>query len=477
MAHDLGIFPVHIGAIFIILTLLACISMRFFHNHFQLRKRVGDEHSLQKRHVSKAEITLKRVSEDPGYASVFPPSQRATAFGHGAIIDLSSGKRHVLELSENYKHASPLSYVFSGFSVPDILSLGDFPDYARLSGVPLPSPLPNFNIATAKPRPYRPFRWVYHQTMSFKRMDPDFWIELESSYAERIRQRQQICAKHGKAAMQALPGSELACKELMEMVLQFLCARYPGYFQLVGGNIFVNHILGTRHDLAKEEPLHVLRDNVPEDFALTLREKAGQYVFRAGIICSSIGWSLGRKMGLDLDAIHQPVPDYKEKMQIMRRYFSKMPTSNPIQRGSWGLSRGQPLFEPGDPAHASLKYRNKPDPSLKIEEVFLRTDWQTMRRLPLSGAIVFNFKVLFTPVTEFEDEPYIPSLVLKTLNDGKENLMEHKGTRHVEHVVKPVLEMYERRQVEQGLIERDWEPRTLEESPFFPGWEKKWRTI
>ncbi|KAF4471377.1 hypothetical protein FALBO_1717 [Fusarium albosuccineum] len=438
MARDLGIFPVHIGAIFIILTLLACISMRFFHNHFQLRKRVGDDHALQKRHVSKAEITLKRVSEDPGYASVFPPSQRATAFGHGAIVDLSSGKRHVLELSENYKHASPLSYVFSGFSVQDILSLGDFPDYARLSGVPLPSPLPNFNIATAKPRPYRPFRWVYHQTMSFKRMDPDFWIELESSYAERIRQRQQICAKHGKAAMQALPGSELACKELMEMVLQFICARYPGYFQLVGGNIFVNHILGTQHDLAKEEPLHVLRDNVPEDFALTLRDKAGQYVVRAGIICSSIGWSLGRKMGLDLDAIHQPVPDYKEKMQI-------------------GM--------------------NRPDPSLKLEEVFLRTDWQTLRRLPLSGAIVFNFKVLFTPVTEFEDEPYIPSLVLKTLNDGKKNLMEHKGTRHVERVVKPVLEMYERRQVEQGLIESDWEPRTLEESPFFPGWEKKWRTI
>lgn len=153
-----------------------------------------------------------------------------------------------------------------------------------------------------------------------------------------------------------------------------------------------------------------------------------------------------------------------------------MPTSNPIQRGSWGLSQGQPLYLPGDPSKASLKYRDAPNPSLKPGDIFLRTDWQTLRRLPLSGAAVFNFKVLFTPITEFEDEPYIPSLMLKILNDGKEILMDHKATRHVEHVAKPMLEMYERLQIEKGLIPRDWEPRTLDESPFFPTWEKKWQT-
>ncbi|KAM0549213.1 hypothetical protein ACHAPJ_009523 [Fusarium lateritium] len=244
-------------------------------------------------------------------------------------------------------------------------------------------------------------------------MDPDFWIELESTYRERMRQRQGICAKGGEDVIRALPGSELACKELMEMVLQFLCARYPNQFEIIDTTL-VNHILGTTHDLKTREPLHVLRDNVPEDFALTLRdEKTGNYIFRAGIICSSIGWNLGRKIGLDLDAMHAPVPDYKEKMELsMNRFFSKMNTSSPIQRGSWGLSQGQPIYQPGSLDNASLKYRDSYDPSLQIEEVFLRTDWQTLRRLPLSGAIVFNFKVLFTPMTELKDEPYIPSLFL-----------------------------------------------------------------
>lgn len=101
-------------------------------------------------------------------------------------------------------------------------------------------------------------------------------------------------------------------------------------------------------------------------------------------------------------------------------------------------------------------------------------DYQTLRRLPLSGAIVFNFKALFTPLTSFRDEPYIPSIALKVLKEGKRKLMEHKDTWHTEHVVIPALEAYEQEQLERGLIENDWEPRTLDEYPWFPGWEEKW---
>lgn len=38
-------------------------------------------------------------------------------------------------------------------------------DYSELTGVPHPKPLFDFDLATAKARPYRPFRWEYHQTM------------------------------------------------------------------------------------------------------------------------------------------------------------------------------------------------------------------------------------------------------------------------------------------------------------------------
>lgn len=306
-------------------------------------------------------------------------------------------------------------------------------------------------------------------------MDSDWWLELESGYAERIGQRQELFLKYGEAVLQALPGSEIATKELMEMCLQFLCARHSQYFRLDReAMVFHNAILQTQTDLKATEPLHVLLNNVPEDFACMLRDPAtGIYSFRAGIICSSLGWNVGSKIGLKLHEIHAPIPDYKEKMQFsMDRYFAKKPTDKPIQRGSWGLEIDEPLFmPPGDP-HEGL--REAQDPSHTLDRCHLRVDWQTLRRLPLSGSVIFNFKALFTPVTEFRDEPYIPSLLLKVLKEGKKSLMEYKNTWHTEHLVIPAMEKYEREQIENGLMEKDWEPHTLEESPYFPGWEEKW---
>lgn len=56
-------------------------------------------------------------------------------------------------------------YTATGFRLGDIEAVGRFPDYNALSGVPHPKPWPQFDIATASFRPYRPFRWGYHQTM------------------------------------------------------------------------------------------------------------------------------------------------------------------------------------------------------------------------------------------------------------------------------------------------------------------------
>ena len=53
--------------------------------------------------------------------------------------------------------------------------------------------------------------------------------------------------------------------------------------------------------------------------------------------------------------------------------------------------------------------------------------------------------------------------------------MEYKNTWHVEHVVLPALEEWEKEQVRKGWVEDGWEVRTLDESPWFEGWEEMWR--
>ncbi|KAJ7445755.1 hypothetical protein B0H11DRAFT_1930440 [Mycena galericulata] len=344
-------------------------------------------------------------------------------------------------------------------------------DYFTLTGVRRPVPVPpDFDIDTAKARPYRPFRWEYHQTMSLKSMNPDLWIELESTYRIRIHERMSLYSKHGKKIVDCLPGAEGACLELMEMVIQFVCARYPCQFEVDRSGVFQNKILGISSDTKTMQPLLFLLQHIPEDFLITLQdEKTGLYAFRAGVSCSSMGWNVSTKIGLHLHEIHEPVPDYKEKMQFsMDRYFSKMPTDKPIQRGSWGIEIGQPLFlQEDDP-----EFR-RAVPNLEVSNIHLRVDWQTLRRLPQSRAIVFNFKALFTPIQEFRDEPYIPKLLLKILRDGKPSFMTYKAFSHVEHKVLPALEEWAREQEEKGWVPKDWQERTLAEDPFFPGWEAK----
>ena len=155
-----------------------------------------------------------------------------------------------------------------------------------------------------------------------------------------------------------------------------------------------------------------------------------------------------------------------------KSFFTKLPTDKPIQRGSWGLHVGQPLWMlKGDPREAN---QTTQDPNLRLEDCYLRVDWQTLRRLPLSAAVVFNFKAVFTPVTEFRDEPGVPALVARVLKDGKRELVERKETWHVEHVLLPKMEEWEREQRGSGLVPRDWEVATLDESPYFRGWEGKW---
>ena len=157
--------------------------------------------------------------------------------------------------------------------------------------------------------------------LALTKLESDWWLELESTYAARISQRKALFAKYGRMVLAYLPGSELACKELMEMALQFLCARYPQYFSMIKdssrGPVFRNGLLKNQTIIDNVHPLHVLLENVPEDFACMLRNPDdGCYYLRAGVICSALGWNLATKIGLQLKEVHGPVPDYKEKMEF-----------------------------------------------------------------------------------------------------------------------------------------------------------------
>ncbi|KAG2020503.1 hypothetical protein CC2G_005836 [Coprinopsis cinerea AmutBmut pab1-1] len=222
----------------------------------------------------------------------------------------------------------------------------------------LPRPLPDFAIAKARARPYRPFRWNYNQTMgewcqrkqgamvnlelALMALDPDWWIELESTYLERIAQRKELYRMHGRAILDALPGSEEACQEVMFAAINFLTARYPSLFSFdPATGKFRNKILGKEDIVNGRDALCFLLDHVPEDFAIMQKdETTGKYHLRAGVVCSAVGWNMGEKMGMPLHEIHGEVPFYREGLQTsMDRSVVVVPIT-PVADGSTDTSKG-----------------------------------------------------------------------------------------------------------------------------------------
>ncbi len=309
------------------------------------------------------------------------------------------------------------------------------------------------------------------------KFEPDYWVELEQNYFHAMAARQALFKKHGDRVFFHLPGSELACRELMEMLLQFLVHRYPQYFCLTDDNtILHNQLLNTVSHLTTTHPLRVIFDNIPEDYALMLRnESDGTYYLRAAMVCSSVGWDIAQHIGSPLRSIHAEVPDASKMAFSMDRFFARMPTDQPIQRCSWSIEDWEALFSSPQVVADWQRSAFAKDPgSLRPDDLKLRCDWQTLRRLPLSGSIAFNFKAVFTPLEELREEPFVPALLRTVLGEGKRNLIDYKSVEHTRNVAMEALGKWAEEQVSSGVVPPDWEARTLDESPFYPGWEEKW---
>jgi hypothetical protein len=115
----------------------------------------------------------KKLPIDKTYILQFPPSRRhvlkslpgTEKFLNSDIPSqvLQNNALPTTRAADLYKDNQ---YTPTGFSTQEIRALGMFPDYAALSGVPNPKRCsPGFDISRAKFRPFRPFRWNYHQTM------------------------------------------------------------------------------------------------------------------------------------------------------------------------------------------------------------------------------------------------------------------------------------------------------------------------
>ena len=121
----------------------------------------------------------------------------------------------------------------------------------------------------------------------------------------------------------------------------------------------------------------------------------------AAVLCSPNRWRLADKLGGAMSAIHAPVARYDTDLSSpVDAMLARLSPDRPVWRINWGLSNHPALFQPDTPPHT---------PEMDPSQMWLRIEWQTLRRLPVTGAILFGIRTYVQRLEEFATRP--PALV------------------------------------------------------------------
>lgn len=255
--------------------------------------------------------------------------------------------------------------------------------------------------------PYTPFmepRTTHPPGLS--PLDMRDWTVRLPDFDAQMAYRRRLLAEHPDVVLGALPEGEEPALELLEMLLAHL---------------------GDPRPLTHEEQfcaLTAIGRLVAEDFCLLVPdETSGEYRLVAAVLCFPSRWLLSEKLGRPLTPVHAPVPDYAESLaKRINRVFETLRADRPLIRVNWTVTPTPELFLPQSEAHKSA-----PPATDVTGPFYLRTERQTLVRLPRTGAVAFGIKTSVTPVQCLE--PAVAARLAQALSELGDGMVAYKGGR------------------------------------------------
>lgn len=195
---------------------------------------------------------------------------------------------------------------------------------------------------------------------------------------------------------------------------------------------------------------------IQDDLALMIERPDGDYYLLAGAILLPGFWRLQDKFGMRLSEIHTSgdVPQYREKLEKgMMNFFRRLKPEDPVLRNNYFIQVDDNLawsdsIGPEDSEEVSWNTAQK---DKAIEQHFFRSERQSLRRLPRSGAVVFTIRTYFEPITEIVKEPYVPGRLASAIRSWGEDVSRYKGKEKYEGVLLRYLDRKHEEQVAAGL--------------------------
>ncbi len=247
------------------------------------------------------------------------------------------------------------------------------------------------------------------------------WLVFDEHRAAELALKRHLCAARHDEVFAAEAGSaeagEQAGHEVLELVRAACRAEGldPGRHPLDRAD---RHPL----DRADRHPLDRAGRLVQEDLCLLRRDRSG-WVLAAGSLCFPTRWRLGDKLGRSLTAVHAPVEGYQAELASRVETMLDRLDDRIVWRRNWFVHPDGRLFQPDRPIGG--------DPVVPARScgdgLFLRSERQTLRRLPASTWILFTIRIQHAPLGRFLADADRRSRFRRYLDEAPPAITAHRG--------------------------------------------------
>ncbi|MGA7690570.1 MAG: DUF3445 domain-containing protein [Jiangellales bacterium] len=242
-------------------------------------------------------------------------------------------------------------------------------------------------------------------TLGLRRLDLDRWLEVDADYPDEMTQKNRLLAQRPRDVLAYVPAGRPGALECLTMVRGWMQARHPDVLPAVPVGL---------------HPIDEAGRLVQEDLCVLTRIDA-QWVLTAASVCFPSRWRLAEKIGTSVGAIHDPVPAYHDTIgPVVDTTLDRLRTDRPVWRLNWSILDDDALFQPADDHRGRREH-------LDLAEATFRVERQTLRRLPLSGDIVFTIRTYRHRLPDVVASPERAADLAAMLRTCPTDLAEYKG--------------------------------------------------